>query len=83
MGSRRKPKNEFGVELLSFCAANGLTYKDVCEGAGVRRTTLVECTMPLRRTRADPQGTQVHGGVQRQEQKMIKEEFSWKESRNF
>ena len=44
MGSRRKPKNEFGVELLSFCAANGLTYKDVCEGAGVRRTTLVECT---------------------------------------
>lgn len=44
MGVRKKPKNEFGVELLTFCAAHGLTYKDVATGAGVKHTTLVECT---------------------------------------
>jgi len=44
MGVRKKPKNEFGLELLNFCASHGLTYKDVASGAGVKRSTMIECT---------------------------------------
>ena len=38
MAVRKKPKNDFGVELMAFCATYGLTYgqystvKAVCQG---------------------------------------------------
>ena len=44
MAVRKKPKNDFGVELMAFCAAHGLTYRDVATGADVKRSTLIECT---------------------------------------
>lgn len=33
MAVRKKPKNDFGVELMAFCATYGLTYRDVATGA--------------------------------------------------
>lgn len=44
MAVRKKPKNGFGLELLAFCAAHGLTYRDVAQGADVKRTTMIDCT---------------------------------------
>ncbi|OPZ65861.1 MAG: hypothetical protein BWY85_00220 [Firmicutes bacterium ADurb.Bin506] len=44
MAIRKKPKTEFGLELLQFCARYGITYKQVAEDAGVKHSTLVECT---------------------------------------
>ena len=44
MAVRKKPKNDFGVELMAFCATYGLTYRDVATGADVKRSTLIECT---------------------------------------
>lgn len=44
MAVRKKPKNNFGVELMAFCATYGLTYRDVATGADVKRSTLIECT---------------------------------------
>ena len=41
MAVRKKPKNDFGVELMAFCAAHGLTYRDVATGADVKRSTLI------------------------------------------
>lgn len=44
MAVRKKPKTPFGVELSMFCAQHGLTYKDVADGAGVKRSTLIDTT---------------------------------------
>ena len=38
MAVRKKPKNDFGVELMAFCATYGLTYRDVATGAAASRT---------------------------------------------
>ena len=38
MPARKNPKTAFGLELLQFCARNGITYKQVAAA------TLVECT---------------------------------------
>jgi len=44
MPARKNPKTAFGLELLQFCARNGITYKQVAAAADVKHSTLVECT---------------------------------------
>ena len=41
MPARKNPKTAFGLELLQFCARNGITYKQVAAAADVKHSTLV------------------------------------------
>lgn len=42
--NRTKPKTDFGVEVRVFTAQTGMTIKELAASAGVKYTTLIECT---------------------------------------
>lgn len=42
--NRRKPKNNFGLELAEFRARTGMNNKEIADAAGVNRNTMQDCT---------------------------------------